>query len=135
TAVATASQVASPASRAVVPEPTLGPSEDGHSASPLSSSLIASQATHSDLSTTLASIDGQSNTDAEIHPERISIEELNQLWRLGEPVVILDVRTDRSRRGSDLQARGAVHLPPDHVAERVTELGLSREAWLVAYCA
>ena len=35
----------------------------------------------------------------------------------------------------DSQAKGAVRMPPDHVAERARELGLKQEAWLIAYCA
>jgi hypothetical protein len=45
------------------------------------------------------------------------------------------VRTDRSFEEDDLQAKGALRMPPDHVAERARELGLKQEAWLVAYCA
>jgi hypothetical protein len=70
-----------------------------------------------------------------IGAQRISIEDLRRLWQAKEPVVILDVRTHRSLEGIDSQARGAVRLPPDHVSERAKELGLSREAWLIAYCA
>lgn len=66
---------------------------------------------------------------------QLSVEELRQLWQAGAPVVILDVRTERTYEPSELQARGAVRLPPDHVAERAAERGLLRHAWLVAYCA
>ncbi|MFY9610154.1 MAG: cation:proton antiporter [Blastocatellia bacterium] len=67
--------------------------------------------------------------------QRISIDDLRRLWKAKEPVVILDVRTERSLEGTDTQAKGAVRLPPDHVAERAKELGLNKEAWLIAYCA
>jgi len=77
-----------------------------------------------------------SDTDLEaIGSQRISIEELRRLWQAKEPVVILDVRTNRSLEGSDTQVKGAVRLPPDHVAERAKELGLLKEDWLIAYCA
>ena len=52
-----------------------------------------------------------------------------------QPVVILDVRTDRSYNASGYQARGATRLPPDHIAERAEELRLPREAWLIGFCA
>ena len=52
-----------------------------------------------------------------------------------EPVTILDVRTERSLEGKEAQAKGAMRMPPDHVAERARELGLKQEAWLIAYCA
>ena len=70
-----------------------------------------------------------------IGSQRISLEELRRLWQASEPVTVLDVRTERSLEGEETQARGAVRMPPDHVAERARELGLEQEAWLVAYCA
>ena len=78
--------------------------------------------------------DRQNDAEA-IGSQRISIEELRRLWQAKGPVVILDVRTERSLEGVDSQAKGAVRLPPDHVADRATELGLDKEAWLIAYCA
>jgi rhodanese-related sulfurtransferase len=57
------------------------------------------------------------------------------LWDAVAPIVILDVRTDRTYDPSSTQALQAVRLPPDHVAERASELNLPRDAWLVAYCA
>jgi sodium/hydrogen antiporter len=77
----------------------------------------------------------RSESPPEVGSQRISIEELRRLWQGGEPVVILDVRTERSLEGSDAQAKGAVRMPPDNVAERARELGLKQEAWLIAYCA
>jgi NhaP-type Na+/H+ or K+/H+ antiporter len=66
---------------------------------------------------------------------RMSIETLRRLWDTGAPLVILDVRTDRTYDPSPMQARGAVRLSPDHVGERAAKLNLPRDAWLVAYCA
>lgn len=81
------------------------------------------------------SLDEVGGGGVQVGPQRISLEELNSLWQVKEPVTILDVRTERSLEGEDAQVRGAVRMPPDHVAERARELGLKREAWLVAYCA
>jgi len=67
--------------------------------------------------------------------QSISIDELRRLWQSKEPIVILDVRTERSIEDSPLQAADAIRLPPDNVAERAEELGLDNNAWLVAYCA
>jgi hypothetical protein len=39
-------------------------------------------------------------------------EELNRLWQAKEPVVILDVRTERSLEGTTLSARSGA-IPPD----------------------
>jgi NhaP-type Na+/H+ or K+/H+ antiporter len=79
--------------------------------------------------------DGDDHGDGRASSERISIDELLRLQQSGEPVVILDVRTERSLETSDLQAKGAVRLPPDHVAERARELQLPKDTWLIAYCA
>lgn len=75
------------------------------------------------------------NKSVQVGPQRISLEELNRLWQGGEPVTLLDVRTERSLEGEDSQVKGAVRMPPDHVVERARELGLKQEAWLIAYCA
>jgi hypothetical protein len=72
---------------------------------------------------------------ARVGSQRISIDELRRLWQAKEPVTVLDVRTERSFGEDNLQAKGAVRMPPDHVAERARELGLNQEAWLVAFCA
>ena len=73
--------------------------------------------------------------DDENSSERISIDEVLRLQQSGEPVVILDVRTERSLETSDLQVKGAVRLPPDHVVQRASEVNLPKDAWLIAYCA
>jgi len=78
---------------------------------------------------------GAEGDGAQVGSQRISLDELRRLWQANEPVTILDVRTDRSYEEDDLQAEGALRMPPDHVAERARELGLKQEAWLVAYCA
>lgn len=70
-----------------------------------------------------------------IDAQSILIDELRRLWQAGEPVTIIDVRTDRSIEDSDEQAKVAVRLPPDNVAERARERSLKQNAWLVAYCA
>ncbi|MGH7545274.1 MAG: hypothetical protein ACREKI_03735, partial [Gemmatimonadota bacterium] len=67
--------------------------------------------------------------------ERITIDELQRLWRAGEPVVILDVRSERTWREDDRKGRGALRFPPDTAVRRAGEVGLSNQAWLVAYCA
>lgn len=65
---------------------------------------------------------------------RISIDEVKTLLERGEQVVFLDVRTERSFNNSEGAARGAVRMPPDHTAERASELGLDQRTWIAAYC-
>jgi len=66
--------------------------------------------------------------------QRISQEELQRLWQAKAPMMLLDVRTERSIEGETMQAKGALRMPPDHVVERARELGLPKEVWLIAYC-
>jgi rhodanese-related sulfurtransferase len=67
--------------------------------------------------------------------ERISVDELQRLFRAGERVVVLDVRTERTYRESDQRGRGVIRAAPERAVKRAGELGLSNHAWLVAYCA
>ncbi len=71
----------------------------------------------------------------EVSPQAITLDELRHLQESGDPVVVLDVRTERSLETSDLQAQGAVRLPPEHVVAQARELRLPMDAWLIAYCA
>jgi NhaP-type Na+/H+ or K+/H+ antiporter len=68
-------------------------------------------------------------------PERITLEELRRLRASGEPVVLTDVRTERSYRADNLQAEGAIRLPPEDAVRRARELGLDHHATVVLYCA
>ncbi len=67
--------------------------------------------------------------------ERMSLDDLIKIQEAGEPVVVLDVRTDRTYDSSDLQARGAVRIHPDSAARDAAKLSLPKDAWLVAFCA
>ncbi|MEA2722978.1 MAG: sodium/hydrogen antiporter [Gemmatimonadales bacterium] len=68
-------------------------------------------------------------------PERITIAEMQRLQEAGEPVVLADVRTDRSYEADNLQAQGAIRLPPDDAVRRARELGLDHHGTVVLYCA
>jgi sodium/hydrogen antiporter len=67
--------------------------------------------------------------------QSITFEELDHLQKSGEQVILLDVRTERSRDTSDFQAEGSIRMPPENVVAQARQLGLSKEAWLIAYCA
>jgi sodium/hydrogen antiporter len=71
--------------------------------------------------------------DAKV-PERITLEELRRLREAGEPVILADVRKDRSYDGENLKAAGAIRLPPDDAVRRARELGLDHHSTLVLYC-
>jgi NhaP-type Na+/H+ or K+/H+ antiporter len=67
-------------------------------------------------------------------PERITMGELRQLQAAGEPIVLADVRTERSYRDDNLQAEGAIRLPPDDAVRLAREKRLSNHATVVLYC-
>lgn len=68
-------------------------------------------------------------------PEKIDLPEMLRLQEAGEPLVVLDVRTARSRDTSELMAPGTVRLDPERAVQEAERLSLSKEAWLVAFCA
>jgi NhaP-type Na+/H+ or K+/H+ antiporter len=67
--------------------------------------------------------------------QTITLEELDRLQESGEHVILLDVRTERSRDTSDLQAAGSIRMPPENVVQQARDLKLPKQAWLIAYCA
>jgi sodium/hydrogen antiporter len=68
-------------------------------------------------------------------PERITIDEFRRLQQSGEPVIVADVRTERSYRDDPLIAVGAIRLPPDDAVRLSREQRLDQHATLVLYCA
>ena len=76
----------------------------------------------------------ESDRAAEV-PERITIGELRELWAHGDPVALVDVRTDRTYRTDALRARNAVRIPPEDAVRAARQLGLEQHATLVIYCA
>lgn len=122
------------------PAPAMPQTDDGQAAAPVLDRSIAVSSDGNDVASCSIDSHGACELEAggdgvEVGSQRISIAELKRLWQAREPVTLLDVRTERSLEGSDTQAKGALRMPPDHVAERARELGLKQEAWLIAYCA
>jgi NhaP-type Na+/H+ or K+/H+ antiporter len=68
-------------------------------------------------------------------PEMISIDQFRQLLAQGEPVLVLDVRTDRTFDADNLMAEGAVRVHPDDAVRDAARLKLPRDVLMVAYCA
>ena len=67
--------------------------------------------------------------------QSVTFEELERLQKSGEKVILLDVRTERSRDTSEFEAEGSVRIVPENVVIQAQKLGLPKEAWLIAYCA
>jgi sodium/hydrogen antiporter len=85
------------------------------------------------------SLSGESGTERTKEPGaasrlRISLDEVRRLVQQGVQVIVLDVRTERSYEGSELQAHGAIRLVPERVEGQARALGLPPDAWLIAYC-
>jgi hypothetical protein len=68
-------------------------------------------------------------------PERITIAEFRLMQEAGEPVIVADVRTERSYRDDPGIATGAIRLPPDDAVRLAREKRLDQHATLVLYCA
>lgn len=74
-------------------------------------------------------------TDLIRDSERISVDELIQLQQTGEPLVILDVRSDRTYDSSNLHATGAIRVHPDHALEEVSRRKIDKDTWVITFCA
>jgi NhaP-type Na+/H+ or K+/H+ antiporter len=68
-------------------------------------------------------------------PERITMAELRDLYRTGAPLIVGDVRTERSYRDDPHIGAGAIRLPPDDAVRLARERRLDQHATLVLYCA
>lgn len=66
--------------------------------------------------------------------DRVTLAQLDDLLRRGEPVFLLDVRKEPAYQDSATRAAGAIRVPPDRATETVSALGVPRDAWLVSYC-
>lgn len=66
---------------------------------------------------------------------RIPISELRELRQSSAPILILDVRRDRNFDSSVFQAQGALRISADQAVQRVAELQIPRQTWLIAFCA
>lgn len=79
---------------------------------------------------------GESNhRDTETEPEYITIEEYKEALKRGEPVVVLDARTERSRDLDDLMPEGSVRINPDSAVADARRLKVSQDKILAALCA
>ena len=67
--------------------------------------------------------------------QSVTLEEVERLQKSGERVILVDVRTERSRDTSDFEAEGSVRIVPENVVIQAQKLRLPKDAWLIAYCA
>ena len=65
----------------------------------------------------------------------MTLDQLAELERAGESIVLADVRTARSVRESREQAAGALRIDPEEPEASAERLALPRDAWIALYCA
>jgi NhaP-type Na+/H+ or K+/H+ antiporter len=77
------------------------------------------------------------NTETEdaVGSQSVSIKEMLELQASGQPVFVLDVRTDRSLETSDHRARNSLRVNPEFSVAEASKKKLPKDAWLIAYCA
>jgi hypothetical protein len=75
------------------------------------------------------------NKNPEESAVRLSMSELRQLQQSGAPILILDARSDRNFESSEFQAQGALRFSPDQAVQRIADLQIPRQTWLIAFCA
>ena len=63
---------------------------------------------------------------------RITKEQLRAKMEKGEDIIVLDVRTGMSYKGSDIKIKGALRIPTDAIDMRYKELPLDKE--IITYC-
>jgi NhaP-type Na+/H+ or K+/H+ antiporter len=74
--------------------------------------------------------------------DRISVEQLRMLQQEGQPVVVIDARTERTFDGSELLAQGAVRIipgsggtAPGSIVDQAMQARVPREARVAVFCA
>lgn len=67
--------------------------------------------------------------------ETITIAEFMRLREAGEPVVVVDARTERTHDNSDYDAEGAVRINPGYATRDIKQHGIPKRAWVVIFCA
>ncbi len=65
----------------------------------------------------------------------MTLDELAALEQGGQPIVLADVRTERSLRESREQAAGAIRLDPEEPEAAAEARAIPRDAWIALYCA
>ncbi len=72
------------------------------------------------------------NNEEENSDDRISINELKRKLDRKEKIVIIDARDGNSYLGSSVKIKTSIHIIPDQLEARMSELPKNRE--IVIYC-
>lgn len=66
---------------------------------------------------------------------RIAVAEMRRFKDSGEPLLVLDARSERSLGDDPRRAAGAIRIDPDAAVKRTAELGVPKNTWLILFCA
>ena len=121
--------------RSETPDVALGAATAGGGPVPTTAPGVAEPLSHSQPAPSTNGASGAAATDGAEPHELVTIEEMQELQRAGEPVVVLDVRTPRTFDIDPSIARGAIRMPPDDAVRLARAQGIPWKATLVAYCA
>lgn len=77
---------------------------------------------------------GAAPADAAV-PERLTLDELRAIEARGEPLVVVDVRTERAYGADPRRAEGALRVSPDEAVRAAERLRLPRDATIALFCA
>ncbi|MEZ0324580.1 MAG: cation:proton antiporter [Fimbriimonas sp.] len=64
----------------------------------------------------------------------MTVEELQKLISSGEPVWLLDVRTEKSFLASEQMIKGSVRIDPQHARRDAIQQGVPKDAWAALFC-
>ena len=73
--------------------------------------------------------------DAAPAGDRITVAEMRRLQDAGDPVIVLDVRSERTFNDSDLLAVGAIRMDYHHAVDLAAKAGVPKDAWVILFCA
>ena len=121
--------------RSETSNPALGTATAGGGSVLSAASVVAARPSRSQPAPSTNGASGPTASDGAEPPELVTIEEMQELQRAGEPMAILDVRTSRTFDADPFIARGAVRMPPDDAVRLARAQGIPWKATLVAYCA
>jgi rhodanese-related sulfurtransferase len=73
-----------------------------------------------------------SNSQSQMEPTRITVDELKERMDRGEPFTILDTRNPQAWAEADTKLPGAIRVPADEVEQHLNEI--PRDRAVISYC-
>ncbi|HYJ91932.1 MAG TPA: rhodanese-like domain-containing protein [Pyrinomonadaceae bacterium] len=63
---------------------------------------------------------------------KVEVSEVQRRLAAGEDITLVDARSDHAWNESDIEAGGAVRIPPDEAEQHVADV--KRDSFVVTYC-